>query len=300
MTGMKRRLPRLALPLACLVLVSLAGFAVSARCYAPDTRVIVFVQGLYTTYDGETQSTTAEGPRFSTLKAAFLDAGYSADDLLDYSYNGGSVANSGPNDGAWMPNHYQCNVTDRAADASLSVLEDMLRAYREAHDGVHFTLVGHSLGGYLAYLEGVREASRPDGERLDIDVIVTLDAPLLGVEADKKAIIDQIPCEKTYVAGAELVAAKQQPDIAGVRAAEVAAMSEAGIRLANIGNTADCLWNTGYCLPGQTWVDDSGTQYVEGATHFQFEVQSNPFESHDAILAHAPAVEAALDFVGEP
>jgi hypothetical protein len=298
MTAMPHSRP--ALLIACIALIAMFGVFAGARCYEPDTRAIVFIQGLYTTYDGETQSTSVEGPRFSTLKAAFLEAGYEDADLLDFSYNGGSVAEGGTNEGAWHPNRYPCEVTDRTAQASLSVLEDMLRAYREVHDGVHFTLVGHSLGGYLAYLEGVRESERSDDDRLDVDVIVTFDAPLRGVDADKKAIIDQIPCDKTYVAGAEIVADKQRPDLDAQRAAEVAMLADAGVRLANIGNKADCLWNTGYCLPGQSWIDDSGTQYLDGATHFPFEVSSNPFESHDAILGHAPAVDAAVGFIGEP
>lgn len=294
-------MPRNAFRFALLAsLLLLLAFTAGARCYEKDTRVVVFIQGLYTTYDGETQTNGVEGPRFSTLKAAFLDNGYRAQDLLDYSYTGGTVTDGGANDGAWRPNHYPCTITDRAANDSLSVLEDMLRAYRDAHDGVHFTLVGHSLGGYLAYLEGAREAARPDGDRLDIDVVVTLDAPLLGVDADKKAIIDQIPCEKTYIAGAQIVADKQDAALHVKRQSETAAMAEAGIRLATLGNTNDCLWNTGRCLPGQTWVDDSGTQFLEGAAaRFTYDVPANPLLSHDAILAHKPAVQDAVAFVGD-
>ena len=294
-------MPRRAATFALLAsLFLLLAVTTGARCYKEDTRVVVFIQGLYTTYDGETQSTSIEGPRFSTLKAAFLDNGYREQDLLDYSYAGGTVAEGGANDGRWRPNHYDCTLTDRAANDSLSVLEDMLRDYRDAHDGVHFTLVGHSLGGYLAYLEGAREAARPDDQRLDIDVVVTLDAPLLGVDSDKKTVIDLVACEKTYIAGAQIVADKQDPGIVSRRASETDRMAAAGIRLATLGNTNDCLWNTGRCLPGQTWVDDSGTQYLDGAAaRFTYEVAANPLQSHDAILGHPPAVADTIAFVGE-
>ena len=171
-------------------LVLLLALTTAARCYPPETRVVVFVQGLYTTYGaGHTQTTYVEGPRFSTLKSAFEDAGYKPAALLDYSYAGGDVSSSG----AWKPNDYDCELTDRAADESLAVLETMLGAYRERHDRAHFTLVGHSLGGYLVYLEAVREANRADADKLDIDVVLTFDAPLLGIAADKKAIIDADP-----------------------------------------------------------------------------------------------------------
>ena len=277
-------------------LVALATFGMGARCYPPDTRVVVFIQGLYTTYDGETQSTTLEGPRFSTLKQAFLAAGYDPDDLLDYSYAGGGLEND-----AWNPAHYACQLTDRAADESLTVLEAMLRDVRGSRDRVHFTLVGHSLGGYLAFLEGAREAARSDSDKLDIDVIVTLDAPLLGVDADKKAIIDNIPCDKTYIAGAEIVAQKLDPEIAATRSAQAALMAEQSVWLGNFGNENDCLWNTSHCLPGSGFIDDSGTQYAEGAaaTH-EYAIDSGPFDSHDAILAHPQAVADVVAFVGEP
>ena len=267
-----------------------------ARCYPPDTRVVVFIQGIYTTYDTETQSTALEGPRFTTLKEAFLDAGYDEADLLDFSYAGGQVR-----DGAWQPAPYPCETTDRTADESLDVLEDMLKEVHESQERVHFTLVGHSLGGYLAFLEAAREADRADGDKLDIDVVVTLDSPLLGVDADKKAIIDNIPCEKTYVAGAEIVGQKLDPDLPATRSAQAAKMSEQGIRLANLGNRHDCLWNTSHCLPGSGFIDDSGTQYVEGAAETtEYLIDGNPFASHDAILAHEPAVADVITFVGEP
>jgi hypothetical protein len=80
--------------LAALALA--AALAVSARCYAPDTRVVVFVQGLYTTLDAEgTQGTGVEPHRFDTLKDAFRAAGYNDAVLLDYSYEGGGMARDG-------------------------------------------------------------------------------------------------------------------------------------------------------------------------------------------------------------
>lgn len=285
-------------PFATLIVLCFAVVAVAARCREPDTNVVIFVQGLYTTYyDGETQSTAVEGPRFSTLKAAFLDAEYDVADLLDYSYAGGSVNSFGE----WSPAEYDCTLTDRRAEESLAILETMMRDYLDRHPKAHFTLVGHSLGGYIAYQEAVRESTRPEGERLHIDAVITFGSPLQGVAADKKAIIDQIPCQKSYIAGAEIVADKQDAGLADRRAAEVAAIRDAGVRLATLGNSNDCLWNTGHCLPGGGWIDDSGTQLLTGADFAQmYAVVSGPFDSHDAILAYPQAVEAAVTFAGPP
>jgi hypothetical protein len=280
------------LALACLALFS------GARCYPPGTRVIVFVQGIYSTYDaGGTQSTLVEGQRFNTLKAGFVAKGYDRNALLDFSYTGGSVRF----DGAWQPKPYSCETTDRTADQNLAVLEQMLRDYKARHHDVHFALVGHSLGGYLAFLEGAREAGRDDAAKLGIDVVVTLDAPLEGVSADKKTIIDLIPCDKTYIAGAEIVEQKFDPNIRDERSAQAAAMALQGIRLATMGNEADCLWNTGHCLPGGGWVDDSATQFVDGAA-FQgvYQVEAAPLLSHDAMLADGGVVRDVVSFVGAP
>ena len=234
------------------------------------------------------RAASLEGQRFNVLKAAFVAKGYDKTALLDFSYAGGAVRI----DGVWKPAPYSCELTDRPADQNLAVLEQMLRDYRARHPDAHFTLVGHSLGGYLVFLEGAREADRTDGAKLGIDQVVTLDAPLKGVSPDKKTLIDFIPCDKTYIAGAEIVGQKFDPTIPATRSSQASEMAAQGIRLATMGNDWDCLWNTGYCLPGATWIDDGGTQFVDGAAliaHYQ--IAENPLLSHDAILAN-PTVAA--------
>lgn len=282
-----------------LVLATLATLLVGARCYPPGTRVVIFMQGIYTTYDaGGTESTIVEGQRFNVLKNDFGAKGYTRAALLDFSYAGGVVAN----DGTWRPNPYPCELTDRRADDNLAPLERMLGDYRAHHNNAHFALVGHSLGGYLAFLEGAREAGRPKEAKLGVDVVVTLDAPLQGVSADKKLVLDAVvACNKTYLAGAEIAAEKLDPATAGLRAAQTRAMAEDGIRLATYGNALDCLWNTAVCVPALPWVDDSATQLLPGAAVSQmYRVSSVALASHEAILADAGAGADAVAFVGAP
>jgi pimeloyl-ACP methyl ester carboxylesterase len=280
------------------LLVLMALFS-GAQCYPTGTRVIVFIQGVYTTYDSDgTQASGIEDHRFETIKAAFEGKGYGKTALLDFSYTGGAV-NIG---GAWQPNPYACEQTDRRSDVNLVALEDMLKAYKARHRSAHFAIVGHSLGGYLAFLEGARDAARPAGSKLGVDVVVTIDAPLSGASPDKKAIIDLIPCDKTYEAGAEIVAQKLDPATPDVRRYQAAVMAQQGVRLATLGNTWDCLWNTDHCLPGGGFADDTSTQVLPGqaAASYTYEVDSAPLLSHDAILAFPPAVRDALAFVGAP
>ncbi len=281
-----------------LPLLVLLAMLSAARCYPPGTRVVVFVQGIYTSYDaGGTSGTLLEEHRFDTLKAAFKAKGYTQSSLLDFSYAGGTVAANG----AWQPAAYPCEITDRTAEQNLAVLEAMLGDYRKKHPNVHFTLVGHSLGGYLSFLEGAREAGRPDSAKLGVDTIVAIEAPLKGVSADKKAIFDLIPCDKTYAAGGELVTQKADPLTPDIRRYQSAVMANAGVRLATFGNTLDCLYNTAVCVGGG-WVDDSGTQFLDGqaSTSRAYAVHSEPLASHDAILADGTVAKDTVAFVGAP
>lgn len=283
---------------AITAMIAIAAMLSSAKCYPPGTRVVIFMQGVYSTYDaGGTQGSLVEQHRFDTLKAAFLAHGYSASALLDFSYAGGTV---GPN-GSWQPAPYTCDLTDRVPDDNLAPLEKMLVDYRARHPNAHFTLVGHSLGGYLAFLEGARDAARPAGTKLGVDVVVTLDAPLSGVSPDKKAILDIIPCTKTYLAGADIVEQKLDPTTPAVRHEQTAEMATQGVRLATMGNPLDCFWNTGHCLPG-TWVDDSGTQFLNGQASISnaYTIETAPLASHDAIVADPNVVRDTVAFVGPP
>lgn len=276
-------------------MVLLAVSMSAARCYPPGTGVVVFVQGLYTYLDEDgTQSTVLEDHRFDAMKAAFVANGYGADRLLDFSYNGGSLTA----DGTWQPEPYPCTATDRPAAQSVALLEQMLRNYREQHPKSHFILVGHSLGGYLSFLAGARDATRPPGERLEISAVVALDSPLNGVSADKKFVIDLIPCDKTFQAGAELVADGANAQIRDIRRYQAGVMAADGVRLATIGNTRDCLYNTVACT-GIALADDSETQFIENAALVKrYTINSEVLASHDFIASFGPAIQDVVTFAG--
>lgn len=278
----------------------LAGTALllGARCNPAGTRVVVFMQGYYTSYDSNgTESTIVEGPRFSVLKNDFAAKGYARAALLDFSYAGGGVAQ----DGTWRPNPYSCELTDRVSDENLAPLEAMLRDYGARHPRAHFTLVGHSLGGYLAFVEGTREAGRTNAAKLGIDTVVTLDAPLQGASPDKKLVLDIVPCDKTYLAGAEIVQQKLDPATPALRHDQVRTMADQGIRIATYGNARDCFWSPAVCVPVLPWVNDSATQILpEPATSHMYQITSVPLASHDAILGDAAVGADVVGFVGPP
>ncbi len=284
-------------PLPVLLLAA-SALLMGARCNPAGTRVIVFMQGYYTSYDSNgTEPTIVEGQRFNVLKNEFAAKGYARTALLDFSYAGGGVAQ----DGTWRPNPYSCELTDRVSDDNLAPLEKMLRDYGARHPHAHFTLVGHSLGGYLAYAEGTREAGRTNAAKLGIDTVVTLDAPLQGASPDKKLVLDIVQCAKTYLAGAEIVQQKLDPATPALRRDQVHAMADQGIRIATYGNALDCFWNPAICVPALPWVDDSGTQLLpEPATSHMYQITSVPLASHDAILGDAGVGADVVGFVGVP
>jgi pimeloyl-ACP methyl ester carboxylesterase len=276
-----------------LLLFAAVAMSIAGRCYAPGTRAVIFIPGVYTAYDADHPDDD-----FEAYKKEFIKRGYTPERLVTFGYAGGSF----DEDGMWQRKPYGCAATDRASATNLAMLEDLLRQYRERYPGTHFTLVGHSLGGYLAYLEGVRDASRGADDMLHVTEVITLDAPLMGVDADKKIALDAIVCEKTYAAAAEIVADKLNPDLAAVRQAEVASMRAAGIRLATFGNTYDCLYSLNRCTGSDEFVDDGETQYLAGADLIKrYPISGRrPFQSHFAILMYPQAVFDAAEFVGPP
>jgi hypothetical protein len=283
-----------------LVVLTLAVSFLGARCYPPGSRVIIFVQGVYTSLDEDgTDGIIWEDHAYDKMKAKFVEAGYDPAQLLDFSYEGGAVDDAG----VWHPDPYQCEITDRPSADNLLVLETMMRDYRAKHPHVHFTLIGHSLGGYLAYLEGVRESTRPEDERLGVDVVATLDAPLNGVSADKKVALDvAVHCAKTYQAAAEIVADKDDPAIRTRREAEASAMRDAGIRLATFGNNGDCLYNLPRCTGGAlSTIDDSPTQDIDNADLVKrYDIRASVFVSHFAVIAYAQTLLDIVPWVGAP
>jgi pimeloyl-ACP methyl ester carboxylesterase len=280
---------RKAAVLALLLLMLASGSA--ARCYPPGTRVVVFVQGLYTSFDGPAGETM-----FDPMKKAFVQAGYDPAQLLDYSYAGGSFSP----DGAWQPNGYGCATTDQPVSASIGHLEALLRDYRARHEHAHFTLVGHSLGGYIAYLAAVADAARPPEQRLQIEAVVTLDAPLMGLDADKKLAIDLIACEKTYAAGASVVADGLDPQLAERRTAEVAALRAAEIRLATLGNLKDCLFDPVTCA-GAVLEAETESQLLPGADLAKmYDINARLVMTHFIILRFATAIQDVVTFTGAP
>lgn len=150
-----------------LSLVLLAGLLAPtlpvAAAPAPHTWVFV-IGGVGTTVD----STLAD---FDTLRQA-MQATWPAGswDMLDLGYDG---EYQGAN-GYWSPVPYSPCDTTRFTGDSMQTMAATLAAFQGRHPADRIVLVGHSLGGFMAYYMA---SSRPS---LRIAANVSIDAPLHG------------------------------------------------------------------------------------------------------------------------
>ncbi len=272
----------------------------SARCYPPGTRVVVLIPGLYTELRATAQPSDNfnEDQSFPIVKK-LIEAGYKPESIAIFGFEGGAMTE----DGVWQPNPFPCESSDRPAATHMAKLEEMLRAYRERHPQAHFTRGGHRGGGYGAFLAGAREAERAPEDRLGIDAVVTLHAPLNGVDADKRLAISAIECDKTFAAAAEIVADKANPGIRALRIEQVAAMQREGMRVATLGSIGDCLYNLKRCVGASLApVDDTESQFVENADLVKRYplTGGDVFLSHFMLLKHPVPLKDIAEFIGAP
>ena len=204
----------------------------------------------------------AAGQLFAPLQAALSAKGWRA--FLPFGYAGGAEAN-----GAWQPALYGCEATGASVAKDVAGLTGMLAADAAAHPGRRYVLVGHSLGGLVAwsYLAALR-AGQTAGPQLA--GVVTVDAPLRGVGADKRLAAALGGCGGLALDELGGLSARAA-ELASAWADRAAWARGSGVHVATVGNEADCLYFprlAGCDVPyadlfGSS--DDRETQYVPGA-----------------------------------
>ena len=182
--------------------------------------------------------------------------GFNTDtDFLYFSYDpndpeGGSVTCPGG-----IP-YWNQNPYDKTAPASTPIdetvnrLHNMLLSYRERHMDATFFLVGHSLGGFIAFKEILKA---PAGL---IEAVITIDSPLHGavplpqeLRDAAAAVYGDAACLAQGAAIDTLLEMGWHPgDTADSVKVTASAAAAKGIRLVTMGNEADCLYNPGLCL----------------------------------------------------
>jgi pimeloyl-ACP methyl ester carboxylesterase len=178
---MNRHTRPLVISLLVALLLALPALPASAAFSAPSARpsAVILIGGLCSSLAAGALPGAFTHP--NGLAARLRSAGWSADEILAYSYAGGSVDGAG----RWVANPYDCDDTrERTIEESAEVLDAQVRAYLAAHPGAEVHVAGFSQGGlvafaYLALLQSTGTWAMPAGGRLAS--VVSLDSPLGGL-----------------------------------------------------------------------------------------------------------------------
>ncbi|MBM4408091.1 MAG: alpha/beta hydrolase [Chloroflexi bacterium] len=158
-----------------------AGPAAAEVRAAPGDRpsVVVLIGGLCSSLATGSLPSAFEGP--GGLATRLRAEGWTADEILAFSYRGGMVDVAG----RWTPEPYDCEDTRaRTIADDAATLDRQMRGLLERRPGTDVHVVGYSLGGvvafaYLALLESTGTWTLPGGGRLA--TVVSLDSPLGGL-----------------------------------------------------------------------------------------------------------------------
>ncbi|MEM8708537.1 MAG: peptidoglycan DD-metalloendopeptidase family protein [Actinomycetota bacterium] len=143
----------------------------AAAAVAPPAgrRIALVVDGL--------DSSTAEPGIRAELELG--SAGYDADDVVRFSYEGGLAPGGGAAWGSDVPRStYRGEATHRGIEGHIDRLSDTLVQIRAANPGVPIDVYGHSLGGVVA-----RHAIAEVDHVVGVSVAVTLASPHEGAPA---------------------------------------------------------------------------------------------------------------------
>ncbi|MBA3944912.1 MAG: hypothetical protein H0X37_10175 [Herpetosiphonaceae bacterium] len=325
-----------------LSLVAVVGlmFLATVPVHATSTRkVIVFLQGLGS-YLTQAQLDTmskclvpVQVDPFNKLKGQLLNHGnYQCSDFLQFSYAGGSVDEQG----RWQAMPYDCIASSANSLATnTNLLATMLNDYQNAHPDiqVRFELVGHSLGGLIAFDTSALAGGTISADA--IDSVVTIDSLLNHkLTADLQAQRQALPgytlphsapsCNSLVLAQAynftwspaiievsDVTDDQVKQNYLDDRQAVVTAGQSYQIRYMTTGNSSDCAYDQDLCHAPGMWQDerytmtvanaDNVTMFDEGTNNCVAKLFIVPcfVNTHFAVLKDGQtAVPAIVSFIG--
>jgi pimeloyl-ACP methyl ester carboxylesterase len=232
--------------------------------------------------------------QFGPLRAALTERSPSAL-VTQFSYTATSFAGCEA-----TPSAYTRQDTAQDIEESKRVLRETLAALQEACGVERVVIIGHSLGGLVAF-EALDGLSVPG-----ISDLVTIDSPLGGVpDRLVQTCIDVGFCTEGAVAEYLAQLYPRLPGIAFDNMARVDALAEAGIRVSAWGNESDCFYNVGLCVAFARalmgGIDARETQWlgIPRTVRKDFPVTrslAGISASHTAVLTRS-AAELALDLL---
>jgi len=141
---------------------------------------IIFLSGLESHCDGTPYGQMG----FSYMRRNFTQAGFLYYDprFLMYSYKGGQVRA-----GRWYPNPYNPIDTGQPLEFSILYLKEMIDEIALHRSRARFLLVGHSLGGRIAF-DYINRYHNKDGNG-PVKGVITLNSPLTGLPYNAVGIL---------------------------------------------------------------------------------------------------------------
>jgi pimeloyl-ACP methyl ester carboxylesterase len=291
------RICALVLPLLIQAALPSHTAAIAPSTQRPST-VVVFLQGVCSTLmDG----TGVDDTLFRPLRQRLIaDYGYQANQFLDYSYAGGAMVQQG---GTWLWSHKRYSaetpISQNYQTSSWSALDSLLNLYHAHYPTTKFILVGHSLGGVVAFEELIKH----QGMYGSLAKVITIDSPLDGIPpavllASGLLVGRGVPhCAIEGPAAKSLVATHNlNSNIAALQQAVKTAQAH-HIQVVTAGNQQDGLLQPTQC--GIPVNGDINSQWVSGAAVLKFDLKSpRPlpadcvYDTHGAALQDTGAISA--------
>jgi len=198
---------------------------------------VIFLSGLDSHCDG----TPYNQMGFEYIRNQFNRAGltYNDEHFLMYSYTGGKVEA-----GRWYPNPYESVDTGQPIQFGVMHLKNMIDEFTLHHPHARYILVGHSLGGRIAF-DYVTKYHL--GKLGPIKGVITLNSPLIGTSYYR--VVDILATFRSIWGSPvvkQLAAEYQLRNDLGIVEQKIEAarrMTEAGIYLATFGTRQDIIVN---------------------------------------------------------
>ena len=212
-----------------------------------------------------------------------------------------------------FPNPYGCVDTAQGIWKSGLVLGDILESYKAQRPNARFVLVGHSLGGVIAwtYVHYRHSFGEPD---LGVAGVITLHSTLTGIEPLKTSVMELA----TLCAPASNATVDNLQDLAENRASwqslwsnEVVWAQDRGMRLQTLASQNDCVFDpeTLACLVAALDVgeessielifsDERESQYIDPiAQRTDAPIGDSIQASHRALLDQPGLYEWTTDWI---
>lgn len=200
--------------------------------------VIVYLEGVGSSLGS---AETGRDTVAAALEAHGLDADHYP--VITYSYRGGYMeALTTPS--RWKPFSYDCADTSQWLGFSVAGLKEMLQDYSQAHPGSEFILLGHSLGGVVAWTAAREGIPGLELNNSRIAMVVTMgspvDRPAFASDVQMLLVVPQFRCAVLGDLETAMIAASLEQNLLGYENnAEAERLEASGVVVLTYASTRD-------------------------------------------------------------